>query len=171
MKNKTEIAKSKTKQTVKKNDSNNDSNNDSKNDSNNNKIANPIDVEFSAKGTLKKANDVQDQILDSLKKSTGIAITIKDQGDEVITELAKQGDKINQIEKETEVLSSDLDRAKKDVMWFFRQLAKDKCCVAIILLLIFGIIGIIFVVIYTKRESDNKSINTNTNTTTILPHA
>ena len=114
---------------------------------------NPLDVEFESVQELKKANVVQDKTLESLKKSLSLAEVVKEANNEIVVVISKQGEKISGVEKGMTELASQTERAKSDVLWFFRHLAKDRCCMMIMVILSIGIAAVIFVLIYKKRKS------------------
>ena len=128
-----------------------------------------LDIEMATpQQILHKANEVQDDILISLTRSKRIAYTIRDQEVEVIQTLSQQTEKIHRIDVELVDLEGQLDRAKSEVQWFFRQMAKDRCCIIIMILLLLGICGLIGWKIYSKRFP-NAPFALPTTTTTTLP--
>jgi hypothetical protein len=122
----------------------------------------------SAKGVMQAANRAQDDIINSLKQANRIGNTIRDQQHEVLTIVAQQTEKIYQVDKELVVLNTETERAKKDVMWFFRQISRDKLCIIIVFLLLLGTCGIIFLKIYNNRQTSNNILATTTTTTTTI---
>ena len=93
----------------------------------------------------------KDDINKSLIRSLRLGHTMRDQTHEMLETLSKQTEKLYQIDKELEELDGELDRAKSDVMWFFRQMAKDRCCFALMIALLLAVIGLIFWKIYSNR--------------------
>lgn len=129
-----------------------------------------LDIEMaSPQQILHKANEVQDDILISLQRSKRIAYTVRDQEHVTLQILSQQTEKINKIDVELVELDNQLDRAKSEVQWFFRQMAKDRCCIVIMILLLVGVCGLIGWKIYSKRFPNAPFALPTTITTTLPP--
>ncbi len=120
-----------------------------------------------SKQVMQAANRAQDDANKSLLRSLRMGYTMRDQSQEIIQVLAKQTDKLYQIDKDLSQLDTELVRAKKDVMWFFRQLAGDKCCLMFLLVLLLGVIGLIFWSVYKKRKDGAAGIAGGTTSTSL----
>lgn len=94
---------------------------------------------------------VQEETLKSLQRTERMANLAEDMGKETIVELQKQNEVIDGIEKEMEDLGNNLTRAKRDVVWFYRQLAGDKCCVAMFGMIVVGLAFVVFYSFYKKK--------------------
>lgn len=114
---------------------------------------------------LNKANEVQDDILKSISNSNRIGCTVRDQTHTTLEILAQQTEKMSKIDGELNEIDEQLDRAKTDVLWFFRQMFKNKCCIMIMVLLLLGVCALIGWKVYSKRFENMSPVST----TTILP--
>lgn len=123
----------------------------------------------SAKQVMQAANRAQDDINKSLKRSLKLGHTMRDQTHEILETLAKQTEKLHQVDKELMELDGEVDRAKHEVQWFFRQMAKDKCCLALMVFLLLGVCGLIFWRLYSNRFPDAPGALPTTTTTTLEP--
>jgi hypothetical protein len=125
------------------------------------KIMRGDNADVSAAQVLQVANKAQDDINDSLRKSLHIGITIKDEQHEVMNTIAKQTEKIYQIEHGLETAGGEITRAKKDIMWFFRRLMHDKCCIIITFMLVIGTCALIGWKIYNSKQTNDGALPIN----------
>ncbi len=123
----------------------------------------------SAKSVLQAANRAQEDALKSLARSLRLGKTMEDQLGEMLETVRKQTEILYKIDEELQGLDSELDRAKADVQWFFRQMAGDRCCIGIMLFLVLGVCALIFWRIYSNRFPNAPFALTTTTTTTFAP--
>jgi hypothetical protein len=95
---------------------------------------------------------VNKDALESLRRSERLAATAEDTGRETIVTLQKQTELLYRVDAELENLQGELDRAARDVKWFARQLAGDKCFLAVFAVVIFGLVGLVFYAMYKKKR-------------------
>lgn len=95
---------------------------------------------------------VNKDALESLRRSERLANTAEETGRETMTTLQKQTELLYRVDAELENLQGELDRAARDVKWFARQLAGDKCFLAIFAVVIFGLVLLVFYSMYKKRN-------------------
>jgi hypothetical protein len=95
---------------------------------------------------------VNKDALESLRRSERLANTAEETGRETLVTLQKQTELLYRVDAELENLQGNLDRAARDVKWFARQLAGDKCFLAIFALVIFGLVILVFYAMYKKRK-------------------
>lgn len=96
---------------------------------------------------------IQDDALKSLQRSEALGINSENVGRETLTVLQKQTELLYKIDDELNNLQGQLDRAKREVMWFARQLAGDRCFTMIFIMVVAALCFLIFYKIYQKRSS------------------
>lgn len=101
---------------------------------------------------LNIAKKYQDESIEILRRTEGMMATTEAMGQELALTIQKQTEFIAEIDKEADTLQANIDRAKKDVSYFFRQLSGDKCCIILLVLVILGIFCLVFYLIYKKRK-------------------
>jgi len=123
---------------------------------NQDKNSNPNDVQMQEFGSAREVLDVGVRInndtLDALKRIEKNAIITEDIGIETNKMLARQGEVIVHVDEELQHLETNIQRAGRDVKWFARQMAGDKCCLTMFGLVVLGLVGIVFYVIYKKKN-------------------
>lgn len=112
---------------------------------------------------LQAATNVQQDAIKSLETAERLQNATEETGKQTLQTLQKQTEQMYHIDEELENLQGQLDRASRDVRWFYRQMAKDKCFLSIFGIFVLGLIALVFISIYTKRKK------TKTTTTTKAP--
>lgn len=100
----------------------------------------------------KIASKVQNETLESIQRSLRIGHTSEDIAHETLNQLGKNKETIIQIDETLNNLDSNLQRANRDIKWFFRQLEGDKCCVFMFFMIVVGLLFVVFYTIYKKRQ-------------------
>jgi hypothetical protein len=110
------------------------------------------DCEFqNAQQVLSKGIDINDEILKSLKRSERIANITEDIGQETIKTIRTQTERIVQIDNELSRNESQIERAKRDIKWFYRQMAGNKFCLTIFGIIVIGLALVVFLMVRKKR--------------------
>ncbi len=104
-----------------------------------------------SQAVLATASNVQDESIAALKRTERILGTTEETGQEILRTIQAQNETFIEIDREADTLQANINRAKKDVSYFFRQLSGDKCCIMLLVLVVFAIIAIIMYMIYKKR--------------------
>ncbi|KAG5510916.1 hypothetical protein JKF63_06417 [Porcisia hertigi] len=105
-----------------------------------------------SKQVLNAAINVQQDALQSLQRAERLQHVTEETGKTTLVELQKQTERMYQIDEELENLRGQLDHASRDLRWFFRQLARDKCFLCLLGLCVVGLLVLVFVSIWTKRK-------------------
>ncbi len=105
-----------------------------------------------ANQVLEAGQRINDDALAALARAERLAINAEDTGQETLTTLQKQSETIHQTQEQLNQLGSMIDRAKKDVSWFARQLAGDRCFIMIFFLVVLAIAGVVFYLMYSSRK-------------------
>ncbi|EPY35640.1 QA-SNARE protein [Strigomonas culicis] len=111
----------------------------------------------SSKQVLSAAINVQADALQSLQRTERLQNVTEEQGKATLQELQKQTEKMYQVDERLENLQGELDHAMRDVRWFYRQVARDKCCMSLFGLVILAIVALVFISIWTKRKKSASS--------------
>jgi hypothetical protein len=100
---------------------------------------------------LVTASKVQDASLAALQRTERMMIQTEEIGQATLQTIQGQTEILIEIDKEADTLQANINRAKKDVSYFFRQLSGDKCCIMLLVLVVFGIVALVMYMIYKKR--------------------
>jgi hypothetical protein len=106
----------------------------------------------SATQVLGAAIRVNEDALKSISNSERILHTAEETGQNTMQELQKQTEKMYEIDKGLENLQGVIDHASRDVKWFARQLAKDKCFLSIFGIVLLLLVILVFFSIYKKNH-------------------
>lgn len=104
-----------------------------------------------SKQVLSAAINVQKDALQSLQRAERLQNVTEETGKTTLAELQKQTERMYQIDEELQNLQGQLDHASRDIRWFYRQLARDKCFLSLFGLCILALLVLVFVSIWTKR--------------------
>ena len=112
--------------------------------------------------------------LESLKRSERLQNSAEETGLATLQTLAKQTELIYQVDEELANLKGNIDRASRDVQWFARHMAGDKCFLCMFCMLIVVLMVLVFWKIFSQRitGSDDEATTTETaspTTTTAAP--
>ncbi|KAG8342443.1 hypothetical protein ERJ75_000750300 [Trypanosoma vivax] len=102
---------------------------------------------------LRAAINVQNDMLMSLARTEKTINVTEESGQETLQALVRQSEQMYQVDQDLEGLQGDLDRAGRDVRWFFRQLAGDRCLLSLFGVLIVAMAVLMGVMIYKKRHA------------------
>jgi hypothetical protein len=103
------------------------------------------------------ANRAQDDVNEMIDAANRRALGAEDTGVAIHVEMQKQTDKMKRLDKEVDTLNTHTRRAKKEVNWFFRRLATDKLCIALVILILLGAVALIFWRIYSRRSGKSEN--------------
>lgn len=106
----------------------------------------------SAGQVLEAGKRVNMDALESLRRSERLANTAEETGRETLVTLQKQTELLYKIDEELENLQGELDRASRDVKWFARQMAGDKCFLAVFALVVGALVLLVFYAMYKKKK-------------------
>ena len=106
-----------------------------------------------ANQVLDAGQRIQADALQSIARSERLVASAEDTGNETLQQLQKQSETIREVDEQLNTLGAQLDRAKKDVSWFARQIAGDKCFTMIFILVVFAIAGVVFWKLYDGRRT------------------
>lgn len=106
-----------------------------------------------SKQVLSAAINVQKDAIQSLQRAERLQAVTEETGKTTLVELQKQTEQMYQVDEELQNLQGQLDRASREVRWFYRQLAQDKCFLSLFGICILALVVLVFVSIYTKRKS------------------
>jgi hypothetical protein len=107
----------------------------------------------SATQVLDAGRRINEDALESIKRSQRLVSTAEDTGNETLQTLQKQTEQLYKIDEELANLQGQLDRASRDVQWFARQMAGDKCFLTLIGVVILALVGLVFYSAYKKKQS------------------
>lgn len=105
-----------------------------------------------SKQVLNAAINVQQDAIQSLQRAERIQHVTEETGKTTLAELQKQTERMYQIDEELQNLQGQIDHAKRDVRWFYRQMAKDKCFLSLFGICVLALVVLVFVSIWTKRK-------------------
>jgi hypothetical protein len=100
-------------------------------------------------GTAKK---YQDESIEALRRTERMMATTEETGQEISITIQKQTELIIEIDKEADTIQANINRAKKEVSYFFRQLSGDKCCIMLLVLLVLAIVCLVFYMVYKRNN-------------------
>lgn len=106
----------------------------------------------SAAQVLTAATNVQADAIQSLNRAEKLQNTAEESGKQTLQTLQKQTEQMYHIDEELENLQGNLDRASRDVRWFYRQMAGDKCFLTVFGLFVLALLALVFIAVYTKRK-------------------
>lgn len=95
---------------------------------------------------------VQADTLQSLKRTEQLQNATEETGMTTLQTIQRQTEQMYHVDEELQNLQGLIDRASRDVQWFYRQLAGDKCFLVIFALLILTLIALTFIAVWTKRK-------------------
>ncbi|CBZ23667.1 QA-SNARE protein putative [Leishmania mexicana MHOM/GT/2001/U1103] len=104
-----------------------------------------------SKQVLDAAINVQKDALQSLQRTERLQNVTEETGKTTLAELQKQTERMYHIDEELQNLQGQIDHASRDLRWFYRQLARDKCFLSLFGLCIVALLVLVFVSIWTKR--------------------
>ncbi|KAK7197412.1 putative QA-SNARE protein [Novymonas esmeraldas] len=105
-----------------------------------------------SKQVLNAAINVQKDALQSLQRAERLQNVTEETGKTTLAELQKQTERMYQIDEELQNLQGQLDHASRDIRWFYRQMARDKCLLSIFGICTLALLVLVFVSIWTKRK-------------------
>lgn len=108
-----------------------------------------------SKQVLNAAINVQQDAIQSLQRAERIQHVTEETGKTTLAELQKQTEQMYQIDEELQNLQGQIDHASRDVRWFYRQMAKDKCFLSLFGICILALLVLVFVSIWTKRKKSS----------------
>lgn len=106
----------------------------------------------SATQVLEAATNVQNDALEAIARTERLQHVTEETGKSTLLTLQRQTEQMYQIDEELEDLQGQLDHASRDLRWFYRQMAGDKCFLMIFAVLILSLLALVFISIYTKRR-------------------
>lgn len=106
----------------------------------------------STSGVINAGIRINDDTIESINRTERLTLNAEDTGNETLRIAQKQSETINQTTEELLKLESSISRAKKEVSWFARQLAGDRCFLLIFFLVVLAIAGLVFYLIYKSRH-------------------
>ncbi|EAN99432.1 hypothetical protein C3747_15g160 [Trypanosoma cruzi] len=101
---------------------------------------------------LQAAVNVQNDALLSLGRAERLQHMTEESGRETHQTLHRQATEIYQIDEELQNLQGGLDRVSREVKWFYRQLAGDRCFVSLFGICVVALAVLVFVMLYKKRH-------------------
>ncbi|KPA74331.1 hypothetical protein ABB37_09318 [Leptomonas pyrrhocoris] len=105
-----------------------------------------------SKQVLNAAINVQEDAIQSLQRAERIQHVTEETGKTTLAELQKQTERMYQVDEELQNLQGQIDHASRDLRWFYRQMAKDKCFLSLFGICILALLVLVFVSIWTKRK-------------------
>ena len=108
-------------------------------------------------GVLKVTTEIQDKSLASLQHTAQMAAQNEEVAANTNMQLRIQTEKLEQANNELNVLEMELKRAKRDMVWFLRNAATDKCLVALFGLIVCAIVFIIVWAIWGPKQDDKNT--------------
>jgi hypothetical protein len=99
---------------------------------------------------------VNNDALESLKRSERLQNSAGETGLATLQTLAKQTELIYQVDEELANLKGNIDRASRDVQWFARHMAGDKCFLCMFCMLIVALMVLVFWKIISGRSEDDE---------------
>nr|CCC91902.1 unnamed protein product [Trypanosoma congolense IL3000]CCD13184.1 unnamed protein product [Trypanosoma congolense IL3000] len=106
-----------------------------------------------AEQVLQSAVNVQKDMLVSLQRTEQVMVMTEELGQETLKTLQRQTELMYQVDEGLEDLQGQLDRASRDVRWFYRQLAADKCFLSLFGILVVCMAVLMGIMIYKKRHA------------------
>ncbi|ESL09888.1 hypothetical protein TRSC58_02387 [Trypanosoma rangeli SC58] len=105
-----------------------------------------------SKQVLQSAVNVQRDALISLERAERQQYVTEERGHETLKALQQQAEQMYQVDEELRNLHGGLDRAAREVKWFYRQLAGDRCFLSLFGICVVALAVLVFVIIYKKRH-------------------
>ncbi|RNF07013.1 putative Qa-SNARE protein [Trypanosoma conorhini] len=105
-----------------------------------------------SKQVLQSAVNVQRDALISLERAERLQHVTEETGHETLKTLRQQTEQMYQVDEELRNLQGGLDRATREVRWFYRQLAGDRCFLSLLGICVVALAVLVFVMIYKKRH-------------------
>lgn len=109
----------------------------------NNAIHVPIDTYRKMSEDYKRAIEVQDASLESLRNCQSQIAKCEEIGGAVIVNLVQQTERLTAANEEAKKLSHQIKRARREVVSFFRTIATDKCMIVLAVVVVLAIIVIV----------------------------
>lgn len=95
---------------------------------------------------------MQNDALEALERAERVQYVTEQSGLQTLEQLRIQTERLYQVDEELEDIHGQLDHASRDVKWFFRQLAGDKCLLSLFGIFMLGVLVMLFVIIYKRRK-------------------
>ncbi|CCW65875.1 unnamed protein product [Phytomonas sp. EM1] len=108
----------------------------------------------SSQKVLHAAVNIQKDALESIQRSEQLQHQTEETGRTTLQTIQKQGMQMYQVDEELRDINGMLDRASRDLRWFYRQVSADKCFLVLLGCLVVGMLVLVFVSIYMKRKRD-----------------
>ncbi|KEG09809.1 putative QA-SNARE protein [Trypanosoma grayi] len=105
-----------------------------------------------SKQVLQAAVNMQKDALLSLERAERLQHVAEEGGQETLTTLQRQTEQMYQVDEQLANLQGELDRAARDVKWFYRQLAGDRCFLSLFGICVVSLAVLVFVMMYKKRH-------------------
>lgn len=105
----------------------------------------------STEQVLDAAVNVQEDAVAALDRAERLQHVTEMTGRQTLEQLQLQTERLYQIDEELEDIRGQLDHAERDVKWFFRQLARDKCLLSLFGIFVIGFLVMLFIIIWKRR--------------------
>lgn len=100
---------------------------------------------------LTAASNMQQDALEAIERAEHVQYLTEQSGRETLQQLQLQTERIYQIDEELEDIRGQLDHASRDVKWFFRQVARDKCLLSLFGVFMLGLLAMLIIVIVKRK--------------------
>eukprot|EP00906_Rhabdomonas_costata_P028085 RCo039852 len=111
---------------------------------------------------LCQAITIQDQSLAAVKRTQQMATACEVTGNEINVELRKQTERAAEVQERIHTLEGELKRAQREMVYFVRSAAGDKCFLLLVVLVVVAVVFIICWKIWGKNFSSSSSPSTPT---------
>eukprot|EP00796_Vickermania_ingenoplastis_P002215 gene2215-1380_t len=111
-----------------------------------------------AEQVLQAATNMQEDALQAIERTERLQYVTEQSGRMTLEEVRLQTERIYQIDEELEDIHGQLDHASRDVKWFFRQLAGDKCLLSLFGIFMVAVLVMLFVIIWKRREKGGRGV-------------
>lgn len=105
-----------------------------------------------SKEVLQAAIDTQQDALVSLGRAERLQQATEEMGQETLLTVQRQTEQMYHVDEELQNLQGELDRAGREVRWFFRLLAGDRCFLSLFGICVVALAVLVFVLIFQSRR-------------------
>lgn len=106
--------------------------------------------------TLETTRKIQQESLESIDRSRQILVDTLEIGQNTLTQIREDTEKITQIKENIEDINDELTMARKQVKSIIRKLSRNRCTQILCIIALSGIIGV-FIYYFVKRKDLNAS--------------
>jgi DNA repair exonuclease SbcCD ATPase subunit len=103
-----------------------------------------------------QAIELQDQSIDVMRRAVNYGEHSVNISQDIQQTLAQQTERMRDIDEELNTLQGQLQRAKKELVWFVRQAMSDKCFICILALVVLLVVAVVVIMVIQKATGKFK---------------